>query len=81
MNEAPETEIELPPNLKFLRVLVTVLTVTMILGLLVLIGLFVTRFPAFGTVSTSEIGALPAEITLPTGARWMLGTRPWVARC
>jgi hypothetical protein len=68
MNEAPETKIELPPNLKFLRVLVTVLTTTMILGLLVLIGLFVTRFPTINPVSQSEVGALPDRITLPAGA-------------
>ena len=49
-----------PATVKFLRVLVTVLTGTMILGLVVLIGLFVIRFSA---------GAppLPEAIELPEG--------------
>jgi hypothetical protein len=49
-------------NLRFLRVLVTVLTATMIGGLLVIIALFVIRF--------SDTGPdLPDRITLPEGAR------------
>ena len=49
-------------TLRFLKRLVTVLTATMIGGLLVLIFLFVTRFPV-------REAPLPAEITLPAGAR------------
>ncbi len=51
-----------PANLRFLRRLVTVLTAVMICGLLVIIGLFVTRLSA-------PVAALPLpeEITLPDG--------------
>lgn len=50
-----------PKNLRFLRRLVTVLTATMILGLLTIVGLFVARFthgPAL---------PVPGEIALPAG--------------
>jgi hypothetical protein len=47
-------------NLRFLRLLVTVLTGTMIAGLLVLIALLVIRFPSVTT-------PLPDAITLPDG--------------
>ncbi|MEY8098219.1 DUF6476 family protein [Falsihalocynthiibacter sp. S25ZX9] len=67
MNEAPETEIELPANLKFLRVLVTILTATMIAGLVVVIVLLVTRFPDKETLSGTNSSILPSEITLPEG--------------
>ncbi|SFN59684.1 hypothetical protein SAMN04487859_105203 [Roseovarius lutimaris] len=49
--------------LKFLTRLVTVLTATMIAGLLVIIALFVIRF--WG----NDAPDLPATITLPDGAR------------
>ena len=52
-----------PANLRFLRRLVTVLTAVMICGLLVIIGLFVTRL---GTATTPL--TLPDAITLPDGA-------------
>ncbi|WP_093966927.1 DUF6476 family protein [Actibacterium lipolyticum] len=61
MNEAPIPGEE-PPNLRFLRILVTVLTATMIAGLLVIIALIVIRFSGESRVS------LPDEITLPDGA-------------
>lgn len=51
-----------PGNFRFLRLLVTVLTGTMIAGLLVLIALLVIRFP-------SATPPLPDTITLPDGAR------------
>ncbi|MET4103711.1 hypothetical protein ABIE58_003157 [Roseovarius sp. MBR-78] len=50
--------------LKFLARLVAVLTATMILGLLVIVGLLVTRF-----WSEPALPALPDTITLPEGAR------------
>ena len=50
-----------PANLRFLRRLVTVLTVVMIAGVLVVIGLLVTRLNRAAPV-------LPSEITLPDGA-------------
>lgn len=62
MDEAPLNQEE-PPNLRFLRRLVTVLTVTMIAGLLTIIALFVIRF------SQSPKPILPAEITLPDGTQ------------
>jgi predicted PurR-regulated permease PerM len=51
-----------PPNIKFLRRLVTVLTATMIFGLLVVIGLLVIRF-------SSQEPNLPDVITLPGGEK------------
>jgi hypothetical protein len=50
-----------PANLRFLRRLVTVLTTVMICGVIVVIGLLVTRL-------SSDAPAVPAEITLPDGA-------------
>ena len=60
MTKAPEP-VE-PANLKFLRLLVTSLTAIMIVGVLVVIALLVTRLRDTGP-------QLPAEITLPNGAR------------
>ncbi|NNE54219.1 MAG: hypothetical protein HKN30_17670 [Sulfitobacter sp.] len=54
--EAPE-----PANLRFLRRLVTLLTAVMICGVLVVIGLLVTRLGR-------DTVPLPAQITLPDGA-------------
>ncbi len=51
-----------PGNLRFLRLLVTILTGTMIAGLLVLIALLVIRFPSATT-------PLPDAISLPDGAQ------------
>lgn len=66
-------------TLKFLRVLVTVLTATMILGLLVIIGLFVTRFPDLsGKASDASLPPgldLPATIHLPEGVKPRAFTR------
>jgi len=60
MDEAPQPE--LPANLQFLRILVTVLTVVMICGVVVVVGLLVTRL-------NREPAALPLpdQITLPDG--------------
>ena len=65
-----------PANLRFLRRLVTVLTVVMIFGLLVIIGLFVTRLG-----KTSAPLPLPDAITLPDGAspRAFTQGRDWYA--
>ena len=48
--------------MKYLRILVTVLTVTMILGFIVIVVLFVTKF------SDAFQADLPDVITLPDGA-------------
>ena len=61
MNNSPETQPVDPALVKYLRILVTVLTVTMILGFIVIVVLFVTKFSdAFGP-------AMPDVITLPDG--------------
>ena len=57
----PEPEAPEPPNLRFLRRLVTLLTAVMICGVLVVIGLLVTRL-------SRDAAPLPAEIALPDGA-------------
>ena len=51
-----------PGNLRFLRLLVTILTGTMIAGLLAIITLLVIRFP-------TAAPALPEAITLHDGTR------------
>jgi hypothetical protein len=61
MNKAPISEAQLK-NLRFLRLLVTVLTGTMILGLLTIVALIVIRFS-----QDSAPLAFPASITLPNG--------------
>ena len=60
----PQDAPELPPSLRFLQRLVTVLTVTMILGVIAMVGLLVTRLP-----QVSATPVLPAGLTLPAGAR------------
>ena len=59
MNSAPDA---LPDAglVRFLKILVTALAVTMVVGLIVLIGLFVMRFP-------DASAPFPAEIALPDG--------------
>ena len=56
-------------TLRFLKTLVTVLTTTMIVGLIVIIGLIVMRF------SAERLAPLPAEITLPAGTTALAVTR------
>lgn len=53
-----------PPEIRFLKILVTVLTGTMIAGLLAIIALLVIRLPGGG----AALPALPASIALPEGA-------------
>ncbi len=62
MNDTPMLPDE-PANLKFLRLLVTVLTGTMIVGVVVIIGLLVMRINAKPAAT-----AMPDSITLPDGA-------------
>jgi hypothetical protein len=59
MDDLPRPEE--PANLKFLRLLVTTLTAVMIVGVIVVIGLLVTRLRDDGP-------ALPDRIALPDGA-------------
>lgn len=62
MNDAP-MQTEEPANLKFLRRLVTVLTGTMIFGVVVIIGLLVMRINAKPATQVH-----PDSITLPDGS-------------
>lgn len=61
MNDTPEPQPVDPKLVRYLRTLVTVLTGVMILGFLVIVGLFVTKFS-----STARL-EIPATITLPEG--------------
>lgn len=55
--------------MRYLKALVTILTVTMILGFLTIVALFVMRFSAMGQAE------LPDEISLPDGAKATAFTR------
>lgn len=68
-----------PPELRYLKTLVTTLTVVMIAGLLTMIALFVTRLPGPGA-PTAALPPLPETITLPEGARALSFTlgRGWI---
>nr|WP_323776578.1 DUF6476 family protein [Amylibacter sp.] len=56
-----DSQIAEPANLRFLRRLVTILTATMIFGLLAIFTLLVMRF------STDNSTPLPDRLTLPDG--------------
>ena len=56
-------------TLRYLKVLVTVLTVTMILGFLTIVALFVMRFSTMNKVE------LPDTISLPDGSKATAFTR------
>lgn len=61
MNDDPAPQTVDPGMVKYLRLLVTILTGTMILGFIVIVVLFVIRFSdAFGP-------ELPDTVTLPDG--------------
>ncbi|MGH1466204.1 MAG: DUF6476 family protein [Cognatishimia sp.] len=66
MDDTPEP-VE-PANLRFLRQLITVLTVVMIGGLVVVVGLLVTRFYGAGP-------EMPTSIDLPDGSKATAFTR------
>jgi hypothetical protein len=53
-----------PPEVRFLKILVTALAGTMIVGLVTIIGLLVTRLPGAG-----KLPVLPEAIQLPAGSR------------
>jgi len=63
MDNTPEQGGE-PANLRFLRVLVTILTASMIAGLVTIIALIVIRVP-----KVMQSVPLPEAITLPDGAK------------
>lgn len=68
MDEAPIPESE-ARHLRFLKWLVTVLTATMILGVLAIVALLVIRLQAPVPQAGPVPPALPATISLPQGAR------------
>lgn len=68
MDDTPMDEGQTVP-LRFLKVLVTILTTTMIVGLIVIIGLLVMRFSAETRVP------LPDQIVLPAGTHALAVTR------
>lgn len=68
---------DLPPDLRFLKILVTLLAATMILGLITMITLFVIRLPRINTATP----LLPETLALPAGetARAVTFGDGWVA--
>jgi Family of unknown function (DUF6476) len=64
MSRDPIPDQTLPPGLRFLKVLVTVLTLTMIIGVITVVALLVTRMPQ----AFSAAPGLPEGLTLPEGA-------------
>jgi Flp pilus assembly protein protease CpaA len=75
MDTSPDTE-GLPPSLRFLKWLVIILTATMIVGVITVVGLLVTRMPSASTGPT-----VPAELSLPAGteARAVTMGGSWIA--
>ncbi len=63
MSDTPEAD-PLPPSLRFLKWLVILLTLTMIGGVITVVGLIVTRMPQAFTPAPPT---LPTSITLPDG--------------
>lgn len=74
MDNAPEDQVPEPANLRFLRRLVTVLTATMISGVILVTAVIVIRFSQSST-------PLPDAITLPDGttATAFTQARNWYA--
>ncbi|WGW03414.1 DUF6476 family protein [Tropicibacter oceani] len=58
----PEENLPEPPQLRFLRLLVTVLTAVMIAGIVLILGLIWHRY-------SNARAPLPEVITLPSGAQ------------
>jgi hypothetical protein len=75
LQEDPEAE---PQNLRFLRRLVTTLTVIMVGGLLAVVALLVIRLSA---AQSAVLPQLPDQITLPAGesARAVTLGEGWIA--
>jgi hypothetical protein len=74
MDNTPEDQIIEPANLRFLRRLVTVLTVVMIAGVILITSLIVIRY-------NQSAAPLPDAITLPDGttATAFTQARNWYA--
>jgi Family of unknown function (DUF6476) len=72
------SEAPLPPSLRFLKWLVIILTLTMIGGVITVVGLIVTRMPQAFTATGPEV---PDTLQLPAGteaAAVTFGT-DWIA--
>ncbi|WP_295534229.1 DUF6476 family protein [uncultured Thioclava sp.] len=65
MSDLPDDDVPatLPPDLRFLKLLVTVLAGVMILGLVAIVTLLVIRLQ-----TPSPLPQIPSQITLPAGA-------------
>jgi hypothetical protein len=72
MQEPQENYVE-PGNIRFLRVMVTILTATMIGGLLTVIFLIVIRVP--NVIQSTDVAPFPATISLPDGTEISAFTR------
>jgi len=64
MNEAPEQQ-ALPPGLRLLKGLVIVLMITLIVGVITVVGVIVTRMPQ----ALARGPVLPDALRLPEGAQ------------
>lgn len=69
MSDNPDPQPVDPGLVKYLRLLVTVLTATMIVGFIVIVILFVTKF------SDAFAPEMPDQITLPDGTTAQAYTR------
>jgi streptomycin 6-kinase len=78
MDEAPAPG-PLPPGLRWLQGLVIVLTLTMIVAVITIVGVLVTRAPQ--VFSAGAMPKMPAELTLPAGAKALAVTQGqgWIA--
>ena len=75
MNDDPDRGPVDAGTVKYLRLLVTILSVTMVVGFIIIVVLFVIRFSdAFGPARPAGM-ALPDSISLPAGARATAFTR------
>jgi Family of unknown function (DUF6476) len=76
MAPAPQDPATLPPELRFLKWLVTALAGTMIIGLITIVALFVTRLPK----APPARAALPESLQMPDGlsAEAITMGRGWV---
>lgn len=63
MNDTPASPAD-ASTLKWLKVLVMTLTITIIVGFVIIVGLFIAKFNSFGPASPA---VLPDRISLPDG--------------
>lgn len=77
MTNTPDAEPGLPPSLRFLKGLVITLMITMIVGVITVVGLLVTRMPDASTPPPR----LPDSLSLPEGlvAEAVTFGKGWIA--